>query len=122
MPPQDLPVGLPTRLWVVLTTLPDVPTAQAIARTLVHAHLAACAQVLPPMTTIYVWENQLQEETEVLLLLKTTAGTYPALAQRLQELHPYTTPQILAIAAQDVHPPYAQWLQAWVGALPEPPR
>ncbi len=103
--------------WVVLTTLPDATTAQAIARTLVQEHLAACAQILPPMTSIYVWENQLQADTETLLLLKTTAGTYPALAQRLQALHPYTTPQILAIAAQAVHPPYAQWLQAWVDAV-----
>ncbi|MGQ9864769.1 MAG: divalent-cation tolerance protein CutA [Pseudanabaenaceae cyanobacterium] len=105
-------------LWVVFTTLPDPTTAQAIARTLVQEHLAACAQMLPPMTTIYVWENQLQEEAETLLLLKTTADTYPALAQRLQALHPYTTPQILAIAAQAVHPPYAQWLQAWVESSP----
>ncbi len=106
----------PTNLWVVFTTLPDPTTAQTIARTLVQEHLVACAQILPPITSIYVWENQLQEDTETLLWLKTTAGTYPALTHRLRALHPYTTPQILAIAAQAVDTPYAQWLQTWVDA------
>ncbi|NJK60800.1 MAG: divalent-cation tolerance protein CutA [Oscillatoriales cyanobacterium SM2_1_8] len=101
-------------LWVVFTTLPDAAIARTIARTLVQEHRAACAQILPPITSVYVWDDQLQEETEILLWLKTTADRYPDLAQRLTELHPYTTPQILAIAASAVHPPYGQWLQAWL--------
>jgi len=58
-------------MLVVLTTCPAAEAAEALAEQIVEARLAACVQVLPQMTSIYVWEGEIQKEGEVLLLIKT---------------------------------------------------
>jgi periplasmic divalent cation tolerance protein len=105
---------------VVLTTAPDRDTALRLARGLVEERLAACAQVLPGLTSVYRWEGTVQEAGEVLLLIKTSAERVVALESWLRSAHPYDTPECVALAPARVEPRYLAWLEA--ACAQEPPR
>ena len=96
-------------LIVIMTTLPDVNQAGIIANLLVAEKLAACVQVLPSMTSTYMWEGELCHESEHLVLIKTLQTNYEMLASRLRSLHPYETPEIIAIPAIAVDRDYLLW-------------
>ena len=95
---------------LVLTSFPDEHVAKAIANQLVTEKLAACVSLVPQVHSIYLWEGQLQQENEWLGLIKTRQGLYQVLAQRLQAMHPYDTPEILHIAIADTAPRYLAWI------------
>ena len=95
---------------LVFSTFPDAATARAVARTLVTEKLAACVNLLPGLTSLYVWQGELTESEEVLALLKTPRDRYPALENRLRELHPYGVPEIVAVEFAAGLPAYLQWL------------
>ena len=97
---------------VVLVTAPDPEVARQLARTLVEERLIACANLLPGVTSVYRWEGAVQEEPEVLLVLKTRAGRLPELEARLGDLHPYDVPELVALDPSHVAAPYFAWLQA----------
>jgi periplasmic divalent cation tolerance protein len=100
---------------MVLCTVPDQETAQAMATTLVTEHLAACINILGPLSSIYHWDGQLEQATEHLLLIKTTTATYPRLESRLAALHPYEVPEILALPIARGAAPYLSWLHCSAG-------
>ena len=83
-------------MHLVLSTFPTEDQAREAARTLVEEGLIACANVLPPVRSIYRWQGAVCDEAEAIALLKCPAGGYPALERRLRELHPYELPEILA--------------------------
>jgi len=95
----------------VQTTFASPDDAAKVAREVVQARLAACAQILPGVHSIYIWDDQLHEENEVLLLLKTTEATWPDLRDRLAQLHPYDTPEIIATVISHASFEYATWLR-----------
>ncbi len=95
---------------IVLTTLAADADAAALARTLVEEGLAACVNVLPPMTSVYRWEGRIQEEREQQLVIKTVAGRLPALEARLHELHPYEVPEFLVLTAAGGSEAYLRWV------------
>jgi len=94
---------------VVLCTVPKVETAQKIAHTLVHESLAACVNIVPGLTSVYRWEGQIEEDSELLLVIKTREERYLALEFRIQELHPYV-PEIIALPIQQRSRSYLDWL------------
>ena len=96
-------------LYLVFTTLPDAETAGRLARGMVEAKLAACVNVLSPCRSIYRWQDAVQEDGEIPLIIKTTAERYPALETFLRENHPYQVPEILAIDVADGLPDYLRW-------------
>jgi periplasmic divalent cation tolerance protein len=96
---------------VVLVTAPDAEAGGRLARTLVEEHLAACANLVPGVRSIYRWEGRVQEDAEVLLVIKTTAGREAALCQRVSSLHPYDLPEVLALPAVGGSDAYQQWVR-----------
>src|SRR5438552_18718190 len=82
---------------LVLTTLPTADAAAQIAKAVVGEKLAACANILPALRSIYRWEGKIQDENEVLVLLKTQRTHLARLTARILELHPYEVPEVLAI-------------------------
>lgn len=94
----------------VRISVPDAAVGQAIADALVADRLAACVQVLAPMTSTYVWDGQVQHDTEQLLLAKTTAARFAALAQRVVALHPYDEPEVIAVPVTHATDSYADWV------------
>jgi periplasmic divalent cation tolerance protein len=99
-------------------TMPDSERAAALARALVDEGLAACVNIVPGVTSIYVWEGRVQEEAEVLCLVKTRPGVFDRIRERILELHPYEVPEILAFSVDDGSPAYLDWLRR---ATPDSP-
>jgi periplasmic divalent cation tolerance protein len=98
-------------LVILYTTWPDAETAEAFGRLAVEERLAACANVLAPMRSIYRWEGEIQAEAEVAMLLKTTRAAAERLTGRVRERHPYAVPCVLALATLGPlgDPAYAAW-------------
>jgi len=94
---------------VLLTTLPDRAGAQAMARLLVEEKLAACVQLLP-IESFYRWEGKVQNEGEVLLLIKTRTALFDTAMARIKAAHPYTVPEIVCWPFSAGHPPYLDWI------------
>ena len=95
----------------VITNLPDSESAFNLARELVHLRLAACANVLAPVTSFYRWEGRDEQASEHPLLIKSTDQAYPALERAIRERHPYTLPEIIAWPVQYGLPPYLDWIE-----------
>lgn len=99
---------------VVVTTAPDASVAESLGRTLVEERLAACANVVPGMTSIFRWEDEVQTEGEVLVVLKSTEAVFPALRDRLVDLHPYDVPEVLRLAVAGGSDAYLDWVRGEV--------
>ena len=96
---------------VVLVTAPSEAAALELGRTLVDERLAACVNVVPGLTSIYIWEGKREETAEALLLIKTRPAGYAALQRRILELHPYSVPEVLALSVAEGAPGYTQWVR-----------
>jgi len=103
-------------LCVVLVTAPDGETGRRLARLLVDRRLAACVNVVPGLSSIYRWEGKVQEDAEVLLVIKTAPGRLAELEAAIREAHPYDVPEIVAIPTLATHGPYLAWARGEVGA------
>jgi periplasmic divalent cation tolerance protein len=95
---------------IVLTTLAADTDASSLARTLVDERLAACVNVLAPMTSFYRWKGTIEQEREQQLVIKTTSTRVAALQARLRDLHPYELPEFLVIRASSGSDAYLQWV------------
>ena len=104
-----------TEALVVLCTAPTVEVAAALARALVEARLAACGNVVPGLRSIYRWQGRVEDQPEVLLVLKTTRERLPALRDELVRRHPYEVPEVLALPVEAGSATYLEWLAAQVG-------
>ena len=101
---------------VALTTAPSAEVAERIGRSVVEDRLAACANVVAGITSIFRWKGVIERESEVLVILKTTVGHMEALERRVVELHPYEVPEVIAFPVEAGHAPYLSWVRAEVGA------
>lgn len=102
----------------VTTTLPNEAAAHQVAVRLVEERLAACAQVLGPVSSTYRWKGKIEQAAEWYCNLKTTKARLSALKKRIRELHPYEVPEIVAIRLQDGDSEYLSWIEAEVGGSP----
>jgi len=100
---------------VVFMTAANAEEARRIANHLVEMRLAACVQILPEIESIYRWEEEVQRESEVLMLAKTTAEMFGDLEKAVHEIHSYETPEIIAVPASAVSETYLKWLVKNVG-------
>ncbi len=101
---------------VVLVTAPDAGAGAELARAVVGERLAACVNVVPGVRSIYHWNGTVQEEDEVLLVMKTTNERLEALTLRVIALHPYDVPEVLALPEAGGSAAYRAWLLGEVGA------
>ena len=99
---------------MVLTTCPDDTVATRLARDLVEAGLAACVSRVGPVHSTFRWQGAIQDEPEVLLVIKTVSTRYPELEMRLKSLHPYDVPEIIALPLIRGSAEYLAWLGAAV--------
>jgi periplasmic divalent cation tolerance protein len=102
----------PADVRVAFVSAPDLDVARRIGRALVAERLAACVNLVPGVTSIYRWQGEVQEDAEVLLVVKTRAERLPALAERLRVLHPYALPELVAWAPDGGSAPYLAWVCA----------
>jgi periplasmic divalent cation tolerance protein len=95
---------------LVLTTLGESADAAAFARTLVDERLAACVNVLPPMTSVYRWQGKVEQDREQQIVIKTEAARVEALEVRVRELHPYELPEFLVLPVGGGSTAYLAWV------------
>lgn len=99
-----------TDVVMVMVTAPDPDTAAQLGRTLVDEHLAACANIVPGVRSIYRWQGAVHDDAEVLLIIKTTTTAHETLMQRVLDLHPYNTPEVLVLPVDGGSAAYLRWL------------
>jgi periplasmic divalent cation tolerance protein len=95
---------------VVLSTCASVEEAQRVARALVEKRLAACVNVLPGVRSVYHWKDAIEDEEEVLLLIKTNRALLEELRGEIERLHSYEVPEVIALAVVDGSERYLAWM------------
>jgi len=99
---------------LVLCSCPEGDLAAELARTLVAESLAACVNRLPGMVSNFRWEGRVEQESETLLLIKTTEQGLAALTARIKALHPYELPEVIAVPVSGGLDAYLDWVRAGV--------
>ncbi|MBI3978930.1 MAG: divalent-cation tolerance protein CutA [Chloroflexi bacterium] len=99
-----------TDLVQVVTTTPDVETAEALADLLVERRLAACVQILGPIRSVYRWRGRTERTREWLCLIKSERRLFPAIEQVIKQHHPYEVPEIVALPAAAAARAYHDWV------------
>jgi periplasmic divalent cation tolerance protein len=94
----------------VLVTAGSGDEAATIARALVDERLAACANIVSGITSIYRWQGRVEQASETLLIIKTDRRQLDALVGRVRALHSYTVPEVVALAIDGGSAPYLRWL------------
>jgi periplasmic divalent cation tolerance protein len=97
-------------IHVVLTTFANAEDAAKAVRTLVDEQIIACGTILSGARSIYRWKDAIEDTEESVVLLKTSAERFPALEERLRAIHPYETPEIIALDPTAVSKDYADWV------------
>lgn len=100
---------------IVLTTVASDFDARALARALVDAQLAACVNIVERIHSVYRWEGRVDEETEQLLIIKTTDAKVDPLRDELLRRHPYDVPEFVVLPVSATSEAYGAWLVGAVG-------
>lgn len=107
IPPLERP-----GLVEVHVAVPDTESAQVIASDLVARQLAACVQILGPVTSVYTWEGDVHQTQEWLLLAKSTDEAFAEVVQVVRSHHRYDVPEIIAVPVVQAEEEYAGWVRA----------
>jgi periplasmic divalent cation tolerance protein len=95
---------------LVYITTADKAEAKKIAAILVEERLAACANVMDNMESIYRWQGKIEQGREAVLILKTTAALVPELIERIKALHSYDCPCIISLPITDGNKAFLDWI------------
>jgi periplasmic divalent cation tolerance protein len=98
------------KVLIVFVTTPNRREAIRIAETAVDKKLAACGNIVASVTSIFRWKEQVQNSREALLIMKTSAHRYPALAKLVRSMHPYEVPEIIALPIEKGLDQYLEWV------------
>ncbi|XP_060546115.1 protein CutA isoform X2 [Pantherophis guttatus] len=109
--PPSSPAATAALLSAAFVTCPNETVAKDIARALVERRLAACVNVLPHVTSIYRWKDAVEEDAEVLLMIKTRSSRVSALAEYVRSVHPYEVAEVISVPIQQGNPPYLRWVE-----------
>lgn len=96
----------------VFTAIDSESGAQNLSKVLVDKRLAACVQIVGPITSTYHWEGQVEISKEWLCLIKSKQSLYEQLEQAIKKNHPYDVPEILSLPVMDGNADYLDWLHA----------
>lgn len=99
----------------VLTTAPDEAIGEELARRVIEERLAACANLIPGVVSIYRWQGEVRRESEVQVVFKTTAGLAALLQERLLDWHPYDVPEFVILPIAGGSDSYLEWVRSEVG-------
>jgi periplasmic divalent cation tolerance protein len=101
-----------TEALIAFTTFASEDDAARVMRVLLDERLIACANLLPAARSLYRWEREVRDERETVVLMKTRKQDWTALLSRLHDLHPYDTPECVAVRIAAGAPRYMAWLEA----------
>jgi periplasmic divalent cation tolerance protein len=95
---------------LALSTFPDAETARKISNQLVTEKVAACANILPSVESIYRWKEKIENANETLVIFKLSEDRQAAFQEKLRSLHPYEVPEIIFVQAAAGLPEYLRWV------------
>jgi periplasmic divalent cation tolerance protein len=95
---------------IVLTTVGTDFDARGLAHALVEEHLAACVNIVPAIHSVYRWEGRVTDDSEQLLIIKTSGARVEELRTELFKRHPYSTPEFVVIAMDQTSEAYGAWI------------
>ncbi|XP_040180917.1 protein CutA isoform X2 [Rana temporaria] len=98
-------------LSAAYVTCPNDKVAKDIARGLVEKKLAACVNIIPQITSIYEWKGKIEEDSEVLLMIKTRSSKVPSLTEYVRSVHPYEVCEVISVPIDQGNPPYLSWVE-----------
>lgn len=98
-----------TAIHLVLVTCP-VEAASALAEVLVTERVAACVNIVPKVSSVYRWQDEIKHDEEALLIIKAPAADFESLKQAILLHHPYELPEIVAVNPTQGHAPYLDWV------------
>jgi periplasmic divalent cation tolerance protein len=101
---------MPDQVLLAISTFPDAETANRIAKTLVEEKVAACANLIPAVHSIYRWKEKIETAGEVLVFFKTTETRREMFGQKLRALHPYEVPELLFVKIDGGSSDYLRWV------------
>ncbi|ORX76782.1 divalent ion tolerance protein [Basidiobolus meristosporus CBS 931.73] len=94
----------------IFVTCPNEEIAKKLSRGLLTEKLVACINVIPKVTSMYWWDGEIEESTEVLLMMKTAADKVENVIQHVNENHPYDVPEVISIKIDDGSKEYMNWV------------
>ncbi|XP_076626049.1 cutA divalent cation tolerance homolog [Colletes latitarsis] len=95
---------------VVYVTVPTQEDAKTIAHGLVKNKLAACVNIIPSITSVYEWKDKINEDSELLMMIKTRTDTVDSLTKYVKENHPYEVCEVISLPIQNGNEKYLQWI------------
>jgi periplasmic divalent cation tolerance protein len=98
------------KVLLALSTFPDQETARDISNELVTKKLAACANILPGVESIYRWKEEIESGNETLVLFKLSEDRRSGFQEKLRSLHPYEVPEIIFVPVSTGLPEYLRWV------------
>ncbi len=100
---------------VVFITTSSEDEAAKIARAIVELRLAGCVNIIKNIRSIYTWQGKIEDESEVLMIIKTQKSLFKSLSMKVKELHSYSTPEIIALPIIEGLEDYLKWLKEVTG-------
>ena len=97
-------------ILLALSTFPDAETARRISNQLVTERVAACANILPSVESIYRWKEKVETANETLVFFKLSQDRQAAFQEKLRSLHPYEVPELIFVQVADGLPEYLRWV------------
>lgn len=96
---------------VVYITVPTEEEASRIAKTIVEERIAGCVNIAKGIRSIYNWQGKIEDDEELLMIIKTQRHLFEPLKRRVKELHSYTVPEIIALPIIEGSEDYLKWLK-----------
>ncbi len=100
---------------IIFITASSEEEAAKIARALVEARLAGCVNIIKNIRSIYSWQGKIEDEPEVLMIVKTQKSLFDSLTKKVEELHSYTVPEIIVLPIVEGSKDYLKWLREVTG-------
>lgn len=114
-PVPEPPRYIPGSASIAYITAPDIDSAKSLARGLVEQKLAACVNIVPNVTSIYHWDGKIQEDSEVMLIVKTATCRVDAVSEYIRANHSYDVAEVISTKIENGNDPYLRFVHDAVG-------
>ena len=95
--------------------MPSLQSAKEISHLVVGKNIAACCNIIPKVISVYLWENEIKEDQEYLMVIKTSQQKYKILEKMILQNHPYDLPEIISFPIENGYPEYLNWIMKTTG-------
>ncbi|XP_063707275.1 protein CutA homolog isoform X2 [Culicoides brevitarsis] len=95
---------------VCYVTAPDETIAKKLSHEIITKQLAACVNIVPQITSVYAWEGKINEDAEVMLVIKTKKSRVDDLSEFIRANHPYSVAEVISMPIENGNPPYLDWI------------